>query len=61
VTDEGGAAVATASTDSAGSYRFPGLPEGLYTLSVDAPGSVATQADITAGETLAADLALSAQ
>jgi hypothetical protein len=56
LTDRPGTVVATTGTDGAGSYHFSDVPEGWYTVSTTAGGTVASVVDIKPGSAIAADL-----
>jgi hypothetical protein len=59
--DLSGDAVAATSTDGAGSYHFPSVPEGPYTVRVPASGAAAiARVDVSVGATVAVDLLLAA-
>ena len=56
--DRAGVVVATTSTDSAGSYHFPGIEEGRYTVTLAVTTATSSVIDIDAGKATTADLTL---
>jgi Carboxypeptidase regulatory-like domain len=58
LTDKAGSALAHTTTDDAGSYYFPRVPEGRYSLAAPGCEATASVVDISPGSAIAADLVL---
>ena len=58
LTDGTGAVVASTSTDSAGSFHFPEIEEGRYTVTVAVTTIAASVVEIGAGKAVSAELTL---